>query len=247
MQARKKTKVSQKNLIGILGGMGPAATVDFLSKIISATPATRDQDHIPLIVHDVPQIPDRSSAIENGRDDPFLPMLSGVRFLDAAGVAFIAIPCNTAHYWYDRLGGGCRAKILHISQAVLHELLAMPNRPRSVAILATRGTISADIYGDELLKAVERVVIPDEKTQRLIDHSITSVKGGTMVPAREAAGAAARLLVQQGAECLLLACTELPVAFSGLEVGIMTFDATDSLARVCVKASLGEYKVEMAG
>ncbi|MER8634073.1 amino acid racemase [Mesorhizobium opportunistum] len=236
-----------KHLIGILGGMGPAATVDFMSKIVRATPATIDQDHIPLIVHDVPQIPDRSSAIENGRDDPFLPMLSGVRFLDAAGVEFIAIPCNTAHYWHDRLDRGCRATILHISRAVLQQLIAMPNRPRSIAIMATRGTISADIYTTELLKAVDRVVIPDEKTQRLIDHSITSVKGGTMVPARKAAGAAARQLVQQGAECLLLACTELPVAFSGLEVGTAMLDATEALARACVKASLGEYQIAMAG
>ncbi|MER9356242.1 amino acid racemase [Mesorhizobium sp. M0514] len=218
-----------------------------MSKIVSATPAAIDQDHIPLIVYDIPQIPDRSSAIENGRDDPFLPMLSGVRFLDAAGVEFIAIPCNTAHYWHDQLDRGCRATILHISQPVLHELRAMPTRPRSIAIMATRGTISADIYGTELLKVVDRVVIPDEKTQRLIDHSITSIKRGAIAPAREAAGDAARLLVQQGAECLLLACTELPVAFSGIEVGTTTLDATDALARACVKASLGGYQIATAG
>lgn len=227
--------------------MGPLATVDFMSKIIVETPATRDQDHIPLIVHSVPQIPDRTSAIENGRDDPFLPMLAGVRFLDAAGVAFIAIPCNTAHFWHYRLDRECRATILHVSQAVLHELLVIPNRPRSIGIMATRGTVSADIYATDLLKAVDRVVIPDEKTQRLIDHSITSVKGGSMVPARKTAGAAARLLAQQGAECLLLACTELPVVFSGLEVGIRTLDSTEALARACVKASLGEYQIPMAG
>ncbi|MER9708321.1 amino acid racemase [Mesorhizobium sp. M0204] len=237
----------QKKLIGILGGMGPAATVDFMSKIVSATPVAIDQDHIPLIVYDIPQIPDRSSAIENGQDDPFLPMLSGVRFLDAAGVEFIAIPCNTAHYWHDRLDRGARATILHICQAVLDELRAMPTRPRSIAIMATRGTISADIYGTDLLKAVDRVVIPDEKSQHLIDHSITFVKRGAMAPAREAAVAAARLLVQHGAECLLLACTELPVAFSGIEIGTMTLDATDALARACIKASLGEYQIATAG
>ncbi|WP_276327636.1 aspartate/glutamate racemase family protein [Sinorhizobium fredii] len=244
---QKDHQVRHKRLIGILGGMGPTATVDFMSKVISYTPAAVDQDHIPLIVHDVPQIPDRSSAIEVGRDDPFLPMLSGVRLLDAAGVEFIAIPCNTAHYWHERLSRGCRAKILHISEAVVDQLLELPGKPRSIAVMATRGTISADIYGDQLLTAVDRRLIPDEETQRLIDQVIASVKGGKRVPAREAAAAAADRLVEQGAECLLLACTELPVAFAGLEVGTTVLDATDALARACVKASLGDSQMAMAG
>ncbi|ENN83859.1 aspartate racemase (plasmid) [Rhizobium freirei PRF 81] len=237
----------QKSLIGILGGMGPTATVDFLSKVISATKADVDQEHIPLIVHDVPQIPDRSSAIENGRDDPFLPMLAGIRLLDAAGVEFIAIPCNTAHYWHGRLQRGCRAKILHIADAVAHYVTQMAERPRTIAVMATRGTISGGIYSQRLLEGAEQVLVPDEGTQLLIDRAITGVKANQISAARKAATEAAGLLADAGADCLLLACTELPVALSDFDHGPLIMDATEALARACVRASVGEARMETVG
>lgn len=237
----------QKNLIGLLGGMGPAATVDFLSKVISFTPANFDQDHIPLIVHDVPQIPDRSTAIEAGKDDPFLPMLSGIRLLDAAGVDYIAIPCNTAHYWYERLQKGCRAEILHIADAVVQHLIDTQGRVGSIAVMATRGTIAAGIYSDRLLKATDRVIIPDEETQRLIDNAIASVKAGKLTVARNQAVEAANNLTTIGAACLLLACTELPVVLGDLAGGPVIADATEALARACVKASIGTPPLAMVG
>ena len=90
-------------LLGVLGGMGPLATVDFLSKLIAETPAERDADHVPVLVYSVPQIPDRPAAILAGGASPLPEMLNGLRTLKAAGAACIAIPCNTAHYWYDAL------------------------------------------------------------------------------------------------------------------------------------------------
>ena len=106
-------RIAHRRLIGILGGMGPAATVDFMAKLVMLTPAQHDQEHVPLLVHGVPQIPDRSAAIEAGSDAPFLPMAAGIMQLERAGAEFIAIPCNTAHYWYDRLAraAACRCCI----------------------------------------------------------------------------------------------------------------------------------------
>ncbi len=90
-------------MIGVLGGMGPLATVDFLAKVIAATPATCDQQHVPMIVHQVPQIPDRSTAILEGNNAPLAPMLAGLERLARAGAEVVAIPCNTAHHWYEPL------------------------------------------------------------------------------------------------------------------------------------------------
>jgi aspartate racemase len=229
-----------RRLIGILGGMGPAATIDFMAKILSATPARADQEHVPLIVHDVPQIPDRSASIERGSDAPFLPMLAGIRMLEASGVDLIAIPCNTAHHWYDRLAKACNASILHIADAVVTTLQSPPQKRQRIALLATRGTLSAGIYSARIAQAGLELVVPDEPAQQLIDQAIAGVKGNNLPAASHAAETAARHLIEnQGADLLLLACTELPVALAHNPYPAATIDATDALARACVAASLG--------
>src|SRR5688572_33509583 len=90
-------------LLGVLGGMGPLATVDFLAKLIEETGAERDEDHVPVVVYSVPQIPSRPAAILHGGASPLPAMLEGVRTLERAGATAIAIACNTAHYWHDAL------------------------------------------------------------------------------------------------------------------------------------------------
>src|SRR3712207_4022394 len=102
--------------------MGPAATADFLAKVVALTPAEADQDHVPLIVWNVPQIPPRPAAIAAESDAPLAPMLAGIRTLEQAGAEAIVIACNTAHYWYERLTAQSRVPIIHIADAVLVEL-----------------------------------------------------------------------------------------------------------------------------
>ena len=94
-----------KPVLGVLGGMGPLATVDFLRKLIEETPAARDEDHLPVIAWSVPQIPDRPAAITGNGESPLPALLAGVHTLKAAGAVALAIPCNTAHYWYDDMAG----------------------------------------------------------------------------------------------------------------------------------------------
>lgn len=120
--------IPRRRLIGVLGGMGPAATIDFMAKIVMLTPAASDQEHVPLLVHDVPQIPDRSSAIAAGSDAPFLPMLAGLMQLARGGAEIIAIPCNTAHHWHERLARSCGVPLIHIADAVV-EMLAEQEAP----------------------------------------------------------------------------------------------------------------------
>src|SRR5690606_28553292 len=102
-------------LLGVLGGMGPLATVDFLSKLIEETAAGRDDDHVPVVVYSVPQIPSRPAAIVSGGPSPLPAMLDGVRTLKGAGATVLAIACNTAHYWYDDLAAAAGIPIVHIA------------------------------------------------------------------------------------------------------------------------------------
>ncbi len=89
--------------VGILGGMGPLATVDLFAKIVENTPAVLDQDHLRIIIDNNPQIPPRVEAILQGGEDPLPAMVASAKLLAAAGADFIVMPCNTAHYWLDGL------------------------------------------------------------------------------------------------------------------------------------------------
>lgn len=219
--------------VGVLGGMGPSATVDFLSKLIAATPAARDQDHIPLVIRNVPQIPDRSAAILAGLDGPLEPMRLGLDALEAAGAEVLAIPCNTAHHWYDALASGRRTPILHIVDAVRRRL---PSHGR-IGLMATRGTLHGRVYERRIGAEGARMLLPDEVDQQLIDEAIAAVKSGR--DGARAAASVVRRLAAQGAVRVVLACTELPVALAGEAVAEICLDATQALAEDCVAAALG--------
>jgi aspartate racemase len=230
--------IPRRALIGVLGGMGPAATIDFMIKMLKATTAANDQEHVPMIVHDVPQIPDRSTAIQNNSDEPWLPLLAGALMLERAGAELIAIPCNTAHHWYERLARSTNVEIVHIADAVNWSIKTRFRRINRLALMATRGTIQTAIYGERLADVVDQLIIPDVSIQNLIDQSIGAVKSGARPLAAMLAGDAAGRLLDAGADALLLACTELPVALEGSHYLGRSIDATDALAHHCVRTSI---------
>jgi aspartate racemase len=232
-----------RRVVGILGGMGPLATVDFMRKVVEATPAHRDQDHVPMIVHAVPQIPDRSEAILTGTDEPWPALLAGLRLLEQAGAEAIAMPCNTAHAWFDRLAAATDLPFLHIAEAVRARIDDQGTPPARVALMATRGTLAAGIYQRVL---GPRLVVPDAGVQEEISAAVAAVKSGAMRCAREFAGAAAQKLTDQGCETLLLACTELPLAFEATAFQPRALDATLCLAEACVAFSLGPAAAQEA-
>jgi aspartate racemase len=124
-------------MLGVLGGMGPLATADFMQKLISVTPSINDQNHIPAVVWSVPQVADRSEFILNGLEDPFPMLLNGVNKLKSVGACVIAIPCNTAHFWADKLADETRIHILHMADAVAIQVKALLPDGGKVGLLAT--------------------------------------------------------------------------------------------------------------
>jgi aspartate racemase len=222
----------KRRLIGVLGGMGPLATVDFMQKVIEATPAERDQDHVPLIVYSVPQIPDRVSAAFAGTNEPLPAMLTGIRTLEQAGVEAIAIACNTAHAWYDQLAASTKVPIIHMAQAVID---AAAQNTSPIAVLATVGTLRAGIYQRYFEKAGWQALVPEGQDQELIIDAIAAVKRGEIERARACFDVAAARLLALGADRLLLACTELPVAAKGSIHEVRCLDATACLAQASVE------------
>lgn len=137
-------------LLGVLGGMGPLATLDFQRRLLDATPAQNDRQQIPSVVWNVPQIADRQKALAGSGPSPLPQLIHGIEKLNQAGASHIAIPCNTAHHWYDALSQVSDAPILHIVDAAIAALAQQADKPQRVGIIATQGTLEAGWYQRQL-------------------------------------------------------------------------------------------------
>ena len=223
-------------MIGVLGGMGPAATVDFLDKLIRLAPADRDQDHVPVIVVSDPRVPDRVAPIMEGRGPSPLDALSrGIRTLEQAGAACIAIPCHTAHFWYDELLATSNVPILHIADAVLADLARRGGANAPVGLLATAATLKAAFYQERLGAAGYACTVPAADVMaRCVLPAIALVKRDRAVDAAPLLARAVDHLIERGAQTVLLACTELPLAMAAASDPAACLDATEALARACI-------------
>jgi aspartate racemase len=220
-------------LLGVLGGMGPAATADFLMKLVEETPAGRDQEHIPVLAASIPQIPDRSATILTGGPSPLAAMARSRDILLAAGAGAIAIPCNTAHHWYAPLQAESAAPILHIVDAVITEIARRGRAGTPVGLLATAGTLAARVYDGRLAAAGHALVLPTPTEQALVTDLIRAVKAGEGAGRRAEMAALVEALAARGAGAVVLGCTELPLLVDRDDEGVM-IDATRALARACV-------------
>jgi aspartate racemase len=222
--------------IGILGGMGPAATIDFMSKLLALTPASCDQDHLPIILASLPQIPDRSAAILGIGEDP-LPILEfGVKLLNRVGVDLIVIPCATSHHWHQELSAISQAPIMHIANAILDKV---PSNGR-LLILATRGTLASGFFQRTLSNHEIDFEIPcPESDQSSIDECIRLTKAGQYELASRYLDPVLKNATARGITSVIMGCTEIPIAAAHITAtGLNLIDCTLELARHTVDHAL---------
>jgi aspartate racemase len=222
--------------LGIIGGLGPLASADFYRKLTELTPARVDTDHLPLVLLSIPQLPDRTEAILRGSDAVLKQLLLAVRMLDSLGVESIAMPCNTAHHWFERLAAETSADLVHIVDSVVEEM-GHGFAGRRVAVLATPGTLSSGFYQDRLLAAGYEVCVPSAADfQRDVNRAITDVKAGDVAGAGVALGNALAACRRAGIEAAILACTELSVMSREVNgAGLAIFDSKSALAMACLR------------
>lgn len=235
---------SQETL-GVIGGLGPIATAHFMELVINMTDARTDQAHLPMIVYNMPYIPDRTAYIlDNTQEDPLPEMLRIGQALQMQGVSRIAIPCVTAHYFFDRLEAGIPVPIINgVRETVRH---LKENGIEAVGIMATDGTIQSKIFHRELCARGLTPVVPDEQAQKAVMHLIfENVKAGK--PAQmDKFFAAAQALRDQGAQAIILGCTELSLIKRDHRIGAGFIDAMEVLAQqsvlACGKPLKQEYR-----
>ncbi|MFM8800235.1 MAG: aspartate/glutamate racemase family protein [Tagaea sp.] len=222
-------------VLGILGGMGPAATADFFAKVVAATAAPCDQAHVRAIVWSDPSVPDRTRALAAGAASPLPRMRRGLAALEAAGADVIAVACNTAHRWHGELAAAARVPVLHIAEAAARELARRRRPPGAVAILATEGTLRAGFYGPILAARGLRAVAPADAVRSRVVRAIALAKAGRLAEGTAALRGALAALGRAGVDTALLACTELPLlAPEGECDGVGVVDAGAALARAAV-------------
>ncbi|MDR2451739.1 MAG: amino acid racemase [Candidatus Accumulibacter sp.] len=225
-------------LIGVLGGMGPLATVDFLHKVVGSTPAGRDQDHVPLVVWNVPQIPDRQQALAGVGESPLPAMLRGIERLNGSGATRIVIPCNTAHLWIDALVAASAAPLIHIVDAAIAAVERRGADAGPIGILATRATLNAKLYQERLdARGLSWLIPADDEIDTLFTPGCYAVKQNHLDRGGALFESAARKLVERGARTLILACTEVPVGLAHIRSNLMkmSVDPTQALADACIQ------------
>lgn len=230
--------------VGVVGGVGPAATVDFLGKMVRNTPASRDQDHIKLLVEQNPQIPDRTENLIGEGADPTISLYATCKKLEDGGADIIAIPCNTAHAFVDRIQPHLGIPIVNMLTVTVSYLRDAFPGLKDVGVLATSGTIESGVYKRALESAGLNAVVPVPALQARVMDAIygeSGVKAGfTTGRCQQDIAAAVDGLIQQGIEVIILGCTELPILLtSGEHTGsngarVHLVDPTEVLARWCV-------------
>lgn len=228
-----------KQAVGVIGGVGPMATVYYMQRVIEMTKAGCDQEHINMLVFNDCDIPDRTAFItEKSPDNPLPVMVEDAKRLEAAGCEFVVIPCNTAHYFYDELEQAVEIPVVNIVEETIRYAKARVQDLSCVGIMATTGTIVTGTYQKYAERAGLSFAVPDENEQNLLMQIIyDGVKAGKPVP-RADFDCVANHLRAKGAQCLILGCTELSVLKRDLPINDPdVLDSIDVLASETVRRS----------
>jgi aspartate racemase len=230
--------IMAEKIIGILGGMGPEATLSLFEKIIANTPATRDQDHLRVIIDSNAKIPDRTPAILGQGNSPVPSMVESGRTLERAGADFVVIPCVSAHFFLDELRAQLALPILSLFDAVAEELERQQPVPAAVGLLATTGTIHGGNFQERLQNSGMDTLVPGLDDQKRVMSVIYRIKATSSGSGREEMRSELQsvvaVLVDRGAQAIVAGCTEIPLVLRSQDVPVPFFDSLLVLARAAI-------------
>ncbi len=234
----ENNSTKKRKTVGILGGMGPEATADLFLKIIKATPATKDQEHLRIVIDNNPAIPDRTAHIFGQGEDPTTLMIQGAQVLERAGADLIVIPCNTAHYFRDRVAKAVSIPILHIMEETARYVVEKHPGVRTVGLLASTGTYKVGLYEAAFRSYGIEVLIPDDRDAQMVMSAIYDVKAGRYEGPHNIMLEVGERLVTRGAGAVIGGCTEVPIVLKNGDLSVPVVDPTQCLALAAVREAL---------
>ena len=238
--------MADKKRLGILGGMGPQATVYMFQKIVDMTKAERDQDHLEIFIHNNTNVPDRTEAILYDGESPLEELIRSARILEQMGAEVLTLPCMTSHVYFHDLQESTTVPIINaIEQSVVYISHNVPN-VKNVGILATTGTIKSRLFQKSLVqRGFNPLVVPDDIQHTLVMSAIygdRGIKAGFIdLHTKGLLLKAAEQLIRSGAEAIIAGCTEIPLVIEKGDLEVPVIDTIEVLAEAAIRKCLGEY------
>ena len=231
---------ASRGVVGILGGMGPEATADFYLKLVHATPASRDQEHLRVLIWSDPTIPDRTEALLTQGADPTPALIAGAKLLKSSGAEMLAVPCNTAHAFLKAVQSQVDLPIIHMIEETAKYVRQLAPPVQKVGLLSTTGTQKAGLYQSWLEANGVAVITPaDDCQEDLVMGSIRAIKAGKSGSGvRPQLTRAALGLIEAGAQAIIGGCTEVPVGLSSADIPVPFIDPAEILAAAVVRRVL---------
>jgi aspartate racemase len=217
--------------VGIIGGMGPKATNQFLDRLTELTYADKDQDHVRYILYNDPEIPNRIEAYFHNGESPVNSINRGIDFMKKNGIQTVGIPCNTVHIWFNQFHKGIN--VLNMIDLTVGAVLE--SGFKKPGILATTATIESGLYIKDLKKAGINPVIPDREENVMM--AVQDVKLGNIAQGKERLIPVISELESKGADSIILACTEIPVILNSADTELTLIDSDRLLAEKLISAA----------
>jgi aspartate racemase len=232
---------AREKIAGVIGGMGPEATVDFLRRLIAATPARDDSEHIRVLVDNNPKIPSRIAAlIDGGGEDPAPVLCAMARGLQAQGADFLVMPCNTAHYYLPAIAHAVTIPVLDMVALSIRRLGMLAPKPARIGMLASPAVRLVGLYEARLREAGFAALFPGEDGEARLLEIIRAVKAGALEDRhRRTYADVAAELAKAGAGAILIACTEFSVIGPPSGLARPCIDALDVLVEATITQALG--------
>lgn len=218
-----------EKVLGVLG-FSPYATIDFLRKLADQTPAKKDWEHLRVLVDINTKIPSRGRAIELGEEDPTPYMRKAIQDLAKNGAAFVVIPCNTSHFFYDEVIKDLGVTVLNIIEETSNYLLSHYPKIKKVGLMASRSVTKHKLY-DKFLNPKGVTVLTLSAEQDIISDIIEQVKvGNDGFETKQRIKTLAEKFIKTGAEGVILGCTELALVLNDNYISVPVYDSNKILA-----------------
>ena len=229
---------AERRTAGVLGGLGPAATLDFFAKVLAATPAGRDQDHLRLLIDNNPVVPCRNASLAGEGPSPGPALASMAAGLERAGADFLVMVCNTAHAWEADIRAATTLPFISLIDETAAAVRRLRPDLRTVGLLAAAGCRDAGLYQRVFEADGVRVIEPDRAGFMALIGRIKAGDAGEEV--RAGMRKLAQELVDGGAELIVAGCTEVPIVLSPHDLAVPLVSSTDVLVERTIAYARGE-------
>jgi aspartate racemase len=236
-----------EKIIGILGGMGPEATIDLFTKIVKETKVKKDQDHLRILIDNNPKIPDRTLAIQGKGPSPLTQLVRSAKVLEKAGADFIVIPCVTAHYYYESLQKRIKIPILHIVNETVKYIQNRLKGIHKIGLIATTGTVQTHLFQKSFSQIGIELVLPSSEVQEKWVMEAIYGKGGIKAIGPSECSKrlileASEKLIHQGAQGIIAGCTEIPLVLKEGDLPVPVIDPISILAQAAIVKARGRKR-----